>query len=228
MSQLIISDRGASMRGDFAGRPSRIPFVLKLAYTAFVVVLVPYYWKAYTPWNFLYFCDVALLVTLIGMWTESALLISTQAVAILLPQTIWVIDFLSRACGHSLLGMTDYMFNPALPIFTRGLSLFHGWLPFLLVYLIWKVGYDRRAFLIQCVFGVTLLWVCFFFAPAPPAPLAHPNMAVNVNYVWGMHDHEPQHSMPAMAWVALLNVVFITVLYTPTHLVLRKLARQPV
>ena len=46
--------------------------------------------------------------------------------------------------GVSLTGMTDYMFNPNTSLFLRGLSLFHGWLPFMLVYLVWKLGYDRR------------------------------------------------------------------------------------
>ena len=41
--------------------------------------------------------------------------------------------------------MTDYMFAADHSLFLRGLSLFHGWLPFLLVYLVWKLGYDRRA-----------------------------------------------------------------------------------
>ena len=116
------------------------------------------------------FLDMALLFTLVGMWTESRLLISMQAIAILLPQTIWVIDFLVRACGGHLLGMTDYMFNPSLTLFTRGLSLFHGWLPFLLVYLLIRLGYDRRAYPAQCAFGISLLLFCFFFAPKRTGP----------------------------------------------------------
>ena len=48
-----------------AMRPqSVIPMWLKIAYTAFVAVLIPVYWANYGPTNFLYFCDVALLITL--------------------------------------------------------------------------------------------------------------------------------------------------------------------
>ena len=75
----------------------RIPLPVKIGYTAFVAVLVPYYWVTYTPWNFLYFCDVALLLTLVAIWTENALLISMSSVGILLPQALWVLDFLARA-----------------------------------------------------------------------------------------------------------------------------------
>jgi hypothetical protein len=202
--------------------PARIPLWFKVVYTAFVAVLVPYYWRAYSPWNFLYFCDIALLVTGVALWTESRLLASLQAVAILLPQTVWVIDFASRACGVHLLGLTDYMFNPSLPLLTRGLSLFHGWLPFLLVYLLIKLGYDRRAFALQCAIGLGLLLLCFFFAPAPPAPANFPNMAVNVNYVWGPDDKHPQTWMAPGLWVATLGGIFLLGIYTPTHLILRK------
>jgi hypothetical protein len=41
-------------------RPSRIPLWLKIAYTAFLAVMIPAYWINYGPVNFLYFCDVAL------------------------------------------------------------------------------------------------------------------------------------------------------------------------
>ena len=59
---------------------SRLPLWSKVAYTAFVAVLVPHYWQAYGPTNFLYFCDIALLLTVVAMWTESALLASACSV----------------------------------------------------------------------------------------------------------------------------------------------------
>ncbi len=59
------------------GVSRRIPRWVKLAYTVFVAILVPWYWVTYTPWNFLYFCDIALLVTGVAIWIESPLLVST-------------------------------------------------------------------------------------------------------------------------------------------------------
>src|SRR6266478_10083314 len=107
----------------------RIPIWVKVAYFAYVVVLVPCYWVAYTPWNFLYFCDIALLVTAVAIWIESPLLVSMQAVAITLPQILWVVDLLCRlVAGVHVTGVTNYMFEGSLPLFLRGLSLFHGWL----------------------------------------------------------------------------------------------------
>jgi len=68
-------------------KPGRIPLWLKVVYTGFVAVLVPYYWRTYGPVNFLWFCDIALLVTLAALWLESPLLFSMQAVLalVLLP-----------------------------------------------------------------------------------------------------------------------------------------------
>jgi hypothetical protein len=202
----------------------RIPLPVKIVYTAFVAVLVPYYWVTYTPWNFLYFCDVALLLTLVAVWRENALLVSMSSVGILLPQTLWVLDFLLRAvAGVHLTGMTAYMFDPALPLFVRGLSTFHGWLPFLLVYLLSRVGYDRRAYRAQAILAVALLLVCFYMAPKPPPSTEFPSHAVNINYVYGMDDKRPQTFMAPELWLLLMIVVNVAVLYLPTHLILEKI-----
>ncbi len=128
------------------GASRRIPRWVKLAYTVFVAILVPWYWVTYTPWNFLYFCDIALLVTGVAIWIESPLLVSMQAVAITLPQMLWVVDLLCRlVAGVHVTGVTNYMFEGSLPLFLRGLSLFHGWLPFVLLWLLSRLGYDRGA-----------------------------------------------------------------------------------
>ncbi len=81
-------------------RQARIPLALKLAYTLFVAILVPYYWVTYSAWNFLFFCDLALLMTLPALWLESSLLISIPAVGLALPQLLWVADFLTGVANH--------------------------------------------------------------------------------------------------------------------------------
>jgi hypothetical protein len=106
-----------------AAQPAEhLPLWLKLAYSAFMAVLVPVYWYYYGPTNFLYFCDVALFLTLAGIWLESPLLVSMCAVGILLPQMIWVLDFFGSMVGLPITGMTDYMFKHENSLFLRGLS----------------------------------------------------------------------------------------------------------
>jgi hypothetical protein len=202
----------------------RIPYSVKLLYSAFVAILVPFYWATYGPWNFLYFCDVALLVTVAAIWMESPLLVSMQAVAIVTPQMLWVLDLLCRVvAGMEITGVTAYMLNESIPLYLRGLSLFHGWLPFFLLWLLSRLGYDRRALVIQSAAAVVILLVSYLFAPAPPPAAGDPNRAVNINYVYGLTDDQAQTLMAPWLWVASLIAVNIIAFYVPTHFVLRRL-----
>jgi hypothetical protein len=198
----------------------RLPLWLKLAYTAFMAVLVPVYWRYYGPTNFLYFCDMALFLTLVGVWMEDALLVSMCAVGILAPQTLWVVDFLANFFGVSLTGMTAYMFDADRSLFLRGLSLFHGWLPFFLLYLVWTLGYDRRALMAWTALAWVLLLICFVFMPPPnPNPGLTP---VNINYVWGPSDNAAQTWVPAWVWFAGLMIGMPLLLFLPVHLLLAR------
>jgi hypothetical protein len=201
----------------------KIPFAAKIICTIFLAVLIPVYWRAYGPTNFLWFCDAALILTVAGMWLENSLLISMCAVGILLPQCVWLADFVSQLLGFHFLGLTGYMFDSNLPLFTRGLSLFHGWLPLLLVWLLFRVGYDRRALWAWTAVAAALVTVCYFFTPPAGAHPANANAPVNLNYLYGFDDRQPQHWMNQNLYViALLGVLWL-VAYLPTHLVLHKI-----
>jgi hypothetical protein len=201
---------------------SRLPLLFKLAYTAFMAVLIPVYWHYYGPTNFLYFCDVCLILTLVGIWLESPLLISMCAVGILLPQAYWCIDFIANAFGLSLTGMTNYMFNPNSWWFLRGLSLFHGWIPFVLVYLVWRLGYDKRGLPAWTALALLLLLLCFLLMPPPrPDPGLTP---VNINYVWGMSDVAAQTWVHPYLWIAGLMIGMPLIVFIPTHLLLMRYA----
>lgn len=198
-----------------------IPLWVQLAYTAFMAVLVPVYLKHYGPTNFLYFCDAALLITLAGIWLESPLLISIAAVGMVLPQLYWLLDFFATWAGLPTSGMTDYMFDRKRSRFLRGLSLFHGWLPLLLLYLLSLTGYDPRAFWLWTALASGLVLVCYFYLPAPrPDRGLTP---VNINYVYGLSDDKPQHWMPQQAWLMVVLVGFPLVLYWPCHYLLVRL-----
>ena len=191
----------------------QIPLGLKLAYTVFVAVLVPIYWDKYTPLNFLYFCDVALLLTVPALWLESSLLASMMAVGITLPQLIWQVDFISFLLfrTHFPLDFTSYMFNPEKPLYLRGLSFFHFWLPILLLWMVWRLGYDRRALLSQIALTALILLLSYLFTARIDG------LAGNVNKVFGMDEKVPQSSMHRLLWLGILLVVWSGV-YLATHL----------
>jgi hypothetical protein len=202
----------------------RVPLLVKVVFTAYLVVLVPAYWQAYGPTNFLYFCDMSLFLTLVAVWAEWSLPVSMAAVGIMIPQTLWVIDFLLTLCGLPSLGMTAYMFSDQSPVFLRGLSLFHGWLPFLLLYLVWRQGYDRRGLAAWTLLAWTLMLISYLWLPAPPPPADNPNLPVNIDYVYGPRDDGPQTWMPPLAWLAFVYVSFPVVFWIPMHFLLRRLA----
>jgi hypothetical protein len=209
----VSSAPSASMLG-----AKRIPMAVKLAYTAFAALLIPVYLAHYGPTNFFYFCDQAVLLTLVGIWIESPLLISLCAVGILAPQVLWIVDFLGTAIGLPITGMTGYMFDPVKPLLLRALSGFHGWLPLLLVYLVFRLGYDRRALPIWSVMAIATMLVCFFALPSPRSDAGL--TPVNINYVWGFSDAVAQSWMPAWAWLAAMLVGLPALLFLPTHLAL--------
>ena len=193
----------------------------------FLAVIVPVYWHTYGLTNFLWFCDAALLLTVAGMWLESSLLISMCSVGILLPQCLWLADFGSNLLGIHLLGLTGYMFDPQLPLFTRGLSLFHGWLPLLLVWLLVRLGYDKRALSAWTALAAGLVFVCYFFTPPAGAHLANPNTPINLNYLYGFNDQQPQTWVNQDLYVILWFGALWLVAFLPTHLALRKIFAAP-
>jgi len=200
----------------------RLPLWLKVSYTAFLAVLIPVYWANYGPTNFLYFCDVALLITLVGMWRESPLLLSLPAVGIMLPQLVWCVDFAAHLLGWKVTGMTDYMFDAHRSVFLRGLSLFHGWLPFLLFYAVRRLGYDRRALPAWSLLAAALCVISYFFLPAAGAVVADPKIPRNVNYVFGFSEDTPQNWLPPLAYLGAWISTLVGVIYVPTHWLLRK------
>lgn len=207
--------------------PRKIPLAAKVAASVFLGLLVPIYWHTYGPTNFLWFCDAALILTVVGMWRENSLLISMCAVGILLPQSLWLADFGGHLLGIRLLGLTGYMFDARLPLYTRGLSLFHGWLPLLLVWLLVRLGYDKRALSAWSGMAAGLVFVCYLFTPPAGAHLSNPNIPINLNYLYGFNDQRPQTWLNQNLYVILWLGVLWLIAFLPTHLALRKIFAAP-
>lgn len=192
---------------------------LKLLYTAFLAVLVPIYWIKSGPANFLWACDLALFLTAYALWRASALAAGMAAVATLLPELIWNVDFFARLlAGRGLpwLSATAYMFNAATAPYVRVLSLFHVFLPVLLLWLVWRLGYDRRAFMATTVATWIVIPLSWFVT----------DPAQNLNLVHGFGT-PPRPLLPGFGQVAVLMVGVPLIVYLPTHLLLRRLRAAP-
>lgn len=195
-----------------------VPLWLKLAYTLFVAVLVPVYWAHYGLRNFLWFSDIALLTTAAALWWESPLLAGMMVLAIALPEGVWNADFWARLLTgrHLGVGLSDYMFDRRAPRYLRALSLFHVGLPILLLWLVHRLGYDRRAWAAQSLVALLV----FPLTRALTAP------GENVNWVYGPGGRV-QRRLPAWVYVGLLMVLFPLAVYAPTHWMLRVLVPPP-
>ena len=143
-----------------------IPFGFKLGYLLFVAVLVPAYALEYGGLNFLWFSNVALLGGLLAAWLENRRLASMMAVAVVLLEVGWLVDFLASVAllDPAPLGAVAYMFDPEIPLFVRLLSLYHLPLPFVLVWMVWRLHYDPRAWSWWVVIGWGILLLSFLLA----------------------------------------------------------------
>ena len=191
----------------------QLPTWGKLLYTLFLGVLVPVYWIHWGPKNFLWFSDIALLTTAVSLWLESPLLASMMALAVALPELVWNADFFRRLLtGRHLFGLSDYMFDPGRPRYLRALSLFHVVLPVVLIWILSRLGYDGRAWVLQTLVALIVL----------PVTYRVTDPADNINWVYGPGS-TPQKRMPPLAYLATMMALFPLAIYLPTHLLLRRL-----
>jgi uncharacterized protein (DUF486 family) len=140
-------------------------------------------------------------------------LASTQALSVGLLETVWLADFLLHLIfGSKLIGLSGYMFDARISCFIRALSLFHVALPFLLFWLVWRLGYDERALLVQTLLAWSVLLACYLLTK----PID------NINWVFGPGTTQQRRLRPPL-YLLVLMVFFPVCIYFPSHLVLRYL-----
>ncbi|MBV8893802.1 MAG: hypothetical protein JO266_17845 [Acidobacteria bacterium] len=193
----------------------RLPLWLKLVWTIWLMIWVPVYWSRYGPQNFLYFCDLGNLLIGLALWTENALLFSWQAVGLLLFQTLYIIDLAGAAfSGRHIIGGTEYMFDPHIPLPIRLLSLFHLVTPPLLLWAVCRLGYDPRGWKCETLMTWLVLPVNYFWRPQ-----------YNINWARGLFMRE-QHVVPGPLFLTAYLIAVPLLVYYPTHLFLKHWTRR--
>jgi hypothetical protein len=170
---------------------------------------VPVYWQHYGPANFLWASDIALFFVLVALWSEAPLPNSMMAIGVLPFEIAWTVDFLT---GSRLLGVASYMFDAGRPLHLRGLSLFHVALPVIMIFLLRRLGYDRRALAAETL----LTWIVLPVTYLVTDPLD------NVNLAFGL-GRAPQTLIHPLLYLALETSLLPIVVCWPGHLVLRRL-----
>ena len=188
---------------------------LRWAALAWLAAWLPAYWVFYGPVVFLNLCDIAVILTCVGLWRGSALLLSTQALSSLVIDAAWLLDLLWRAAiGSHLIGGTEYMWDPAYPAWLRALSLFHVLLPAALLHGLRRLGYDRRALGAQSALAAAVLVASRAVGPGVNANFAFTDPIFGRG--WGP---APVHLAAILAGLVLV--------YAATALVLRRWLPPP-
>jgi hypothetical protein len=171
-----------------------------------LAVWVPTYAVQWGWSNFTYLCDVAVILTCVGLWFGNSLLLSSQAVGAIVINFIWVLDVAWRAAfGSHLLGGTEYMWDAQYPLWIRSLSFFHLAWPIWMLWAVRRVGYDRRAFQFQAALSIPVMAVAYFANPEKNINFSHRDPVFG--WTWG----------PPPVHMAVMLAFLIAVIYWPTH-----------
>lgn len=199
-----------------------LPLWFKILTTLFFGVVIVFNATQYGWVDLLWFCDVAMMVFIVGVWVESPLLVSMAALSCIGPQIVWMVDFFYRLfSGNPLLGFTDYMFEAGYPLVNFVVSLFHIWMPLPVLWGVSRMGYDPRGFKWQTAFGSLVILLSYVFTEGPHSP------AGNLNQVYGLGSGIQQWMHP-WGWLALIMLYCVVVIYLPSHLVGKWLFRNRV
>lgn len=194
----------------------RLPLWLKLAFTVWILVWTPTYWRLLGPQNYFWLCNLANFLILVGLWSESLRLISMQLLSVLLVGSLWAVDVgTAWVTGVHPIGGTEYMFNDEQPLVTRLLSLYHLGLPVVAGLAIYWLGYDRQALLWQ----TALTWVVVPLSYVATEPER------NINWVHGPFG-QPQEMLDPLLYLAGLALLWPVAVYLPVHLLMIAVQRK--
>jgi len=202
----------------FSSTDSANPFPAWVRWSALIWlgVWLTIYLRFWGPTTFLFLCDIAVILTCVGLFTGNALLLSSQAVSSLVIDTAWALDIATKLIfDRHLIGGTDYFFDPNYPLWVRLFSLFHVVMPFLLIYGVRRTGYDRRALRLQFLIAAVAMIASRFAAAARNINFAHVDPILHRQ--WG----------PAPIHVAAMLAGLTIVIYIPTHAVLSRIFPAP-
>ena len=193
----------------------RIPLWLKLGWTLWLIIWAPVYYRQYGAQNFLFFCDIGNVLIGIGLWLESPLIFSWAACGLLLFQSFYMIDLAGALLtGHHIIGGTEYMFDPHLSLAVRLLSLFHVVTPPLLLWMIWRLGYDRRGWKLATLTTWIVIPINYSWRPE-----------MDVNWARGLFFRQ-QHAVPGWLYLLTYLIAVPLAVYLPTHLILHRIFRS--
>lgn len=142
-----------------------------------------------------------------ALWLRQPLIASMMAIGVLPLETLWMLSFIT---GGAFLGMADYMFDENLPLWLRGLSLFHFPMPAAIIIMIKRFGYDRRALYPQILLSIIVIILTHIFT----------KKVDNVNMIFPIKELENFISQSVYSFA--MPIVLVTCVIIPMHIFLKK------
>jgi len=184
--------------------------ILRWVALLWLLAWLPIYISEWGWQNMMHVCDIGVILACLGLWLQKPLLVSSQALNFLLVGVLWGLDVGWRlATGHHLVGGTEYMWDSRFALWLRLLSTFHLWLPFVLLWAMRVLGYDRRALALQSAIMAALLIFSRFLPPA-----------LNMNYAFQDPLFHREWG-PAPVHLAVILAGSVALIFWPTHLLLK-------
>lgn len=197
-------------------RAAKYPIWMRWTALVWFALWFPIYWRTWGAANFIHLCDVAMILTCIGMWTNSALLISSQAVGALIVDIVWSLDAASRIFFyHALFPGNEYLMDAHYPLWIRSLTVFHVVLPLLLLWGVYLMGYHRGGWALQSAIALPVFIIARFTKPDTNVDFAFSDPFLHRSW------------SPAALYVFVAWLFMVLVVYLPTHLVLKRFFRVP-
>lgn len=191
-----------------SGSGQDVPMWLKVGFTLLAVVVFVTYWDYYGPENYLWFSDIALFAMVPALWLGNRLIASTMAVAVLIPEIVWTLDFITLSHFSVL---ANYMFESDRALYIRILSgIFHLALPPVLIFMLYRFGYDHRAFILQSLIAFIVLPITYLVSDPED----------NINWAFG--PGEAQDMINPWFYLLLLWIAMVVIIYVPSHFIFKR------
>ena len=118
-----------------------------------------YAFTTQNSWQLLFWaCNNVALLLAFAFWKRSKFVFTSIASILFIPQMFWIVDFFVRLSGTTFLGVTDYLFVPNYPVIWFILALKHLFLPFIVLWAVWKYGFDKNGWKGAIGYGL-FLWI---------------------------------------------------------------------
>jgi hypothetical protein len=187
-----------------------LPLPAAVLWTLAFVIVEAVEISIYGPQQLLWFSHLALIGITVTDWTGSRLLASILAVGLLLPELAWIVDVaIALIAGVSPTGATAYLFDPTRSLAARLVSLFHLSLAPMILLLVMRLGYERRAWWVQSVVVVVVFVLSWLQGPQE-----------NINGTWGLSG--PQQLLSPVIYLMLWMGIYVLAIHLPSHLILRR------